>query len=64
VQQLIRKAQSGLQLSEVDDMAIAGVLSAQLTYHHFVKDFHHRLSPITDSDRVKVINNMKEELTV
>lgn len=64
VQQLIRKAQSGLQLSEVDDMAIAGVLSAQLTHHHFVKNFHRRLSPITDADRVKVINNMREELTV
>ncbi|HIK19455.1 MAG TPA: asparagine synthase (glutamine-hydrolyzing) [Leptolyngbyaceae cyanobacterium M33_DOE_097] len=65
VEQLVRKTQSGLQLSEVDDMAIAGVLSAQLTYHHFVKDFNTRLSPITDSDRVKVVtNNMKEEVMV
>jgi len=65
VEQLVRKTQSGLQLSEVDDMAIAGVLSAQLTYHHFVKDLNTRLSPITDSDRVKVVtNNMKEEVMV
>lgn len=64
VEQLVRKTQAGLQLSEVDDMAIAGVLSAQLTYQHFVKDFKSRLSPISDSDRVKVINNIREELTV
>jgi hypothetical protein len=48
----------------VDDMAIAGVLSAQLTYQHFVKDFTSRLSPLTDLDQVKVINNIREELTV
>jgi asparagine synthase (glutamine-hydrolysing) len=65
VAQLVRKTQSGLQLSEVDDMAIAGVLSAQLTYQHFVKDFNARLSPITDADRVKVVHqSIKEEITV
>ena len=65
VNQLVQKAQSGLQLSEVDDMAIAGVLSAQLTYHHFVKNFNSRLSPITHLDRVKVIHGtVKEELAV
>ena len=56
IAQLVRKAQSGAQLSEVDDMAIAGVISAQLVHHLFVKDFTSRLSTLTDGDRVKVVN--------
>ncbi len=65
VAQLVRKVQSGLPLSEVDDMAVAGVLSAQLTHQQFVKDFDARLSTLTTTDRVKVINgSVKEELTV
>ena len=55
VNQLVRKARSGAQLSEVDDMAIAGVLSTQLVYQQFVKDFKSRLSTLTPSDRVKVV---------
>ncbi|HBE59639.1 MAG TPA: asparagine synthase (glutamine-hydrolyzing) [Cyanobacteria bacterium UBA11149] len=55
VNQLVRKAQGGAQLSEVDDMAIAGVLSSQLVYQQFVKDFKSRLSTLTPSDRVKVV---------
>jgi asparagine synthase (glutamine-hydrolysing) len=65
VAQLVRKAQSGLPLGEVDDMAIAGVLSAQLTHQQFVKEFDARLSTLTTADRVKVINgHVKEELAV
>jgi len=65
VAQLVRKAQSGMALSEVDDMAIAGVLSAQLTHHQFVKNFDARLSTLTSVERVKVINgSVKEELAV
>lgn len=60
VTQLVRKAQSGLQLGEVDDMAIAGVLSTQLVYQQFVKDFKSRLSTLTPSDRVKVIDRRLE----
>jgi asparagine synthase (glutamine-hydrolysing) len=56
VTQLVRKAESGAQLSEVDDMAIAGVLSAQLVYQQFVQEFPSRLSSLTDTDRVKVVN--------
>ncbi|WP_416674496.1 asparagine synthase (glutamine-hydrolyzing) [Egbenema bharatensis] len=56
VAQLVRKAQSGAQLSEVDDMAIAGVISAQLVHHLFVREFSSRQSHLTDSDRVKVVN--------
>lgn len=65
VAQLIRKAQSGNALSEVDDMAIAGVLSTQLVYHQFVKTGADRLATLTTSDRVKVINgNLREEIAV
>lgn len=59
VAQLVRKAQSGLQLSEVDDMAIAGVISAQLVHQQFVKDF--RVTGLVDSDRVKVVNGYQKE---
>jgi asparagine synthase (glutamine-hydrolysing) len=39
VTSLVRKAQGGDRLSEVDDMALVGVLSTQLVYSHFVKNF-------------------------
>jgi asparagine synthase (glutamine-hydrolysing) len=39
VTSLVGKAQSGAKLSEVDDMALVGVLSTQLTHQQFVKDF-------------------------
>lgn len=65
VTQLVRKAQSEMALSEVDEMAIAGVLSAQLTHHQFVKNFDARISTLTSANRVKVINGfVKEELAV
>ncbi len=57
VAQLVRKAQSGKPLSELDDMAIAGVLSTQLVYHQFVKTFPTRLATLLPADRVKVINH-------
>ncbi len=53
---LMRKVENGIRLSEVDDMAIAGVLSAQLTYRQFVKTFDSRLSTLVPSDRVKFVN--------
>jgi asparagine synthase (glutamine-hydrolysing) len=39
VTSLAGKAQSGAKLSEVDDMALVGVLSTQLVHQQFVKDF-------------------------
>jgi asparagine synthase (glutamine-hydrolysing) len=54
VAQLVRKAVSGIQLSEVDDMAVAGILSTQLVHQQFVKDFNARLSSLRPNDRVKV----------
>jgi asparagine synthase (glutamine-hydrolysing) len=60
VTQLVRKAQSGVPLGEVDDMAIAGILSAQLLHQLFVKDFDLRRATLTTTDRVKVINGTME----
>jgi asparagine synthase (glutamine-hydrolysing) len=39
VTSLADKAQSGAKLSEVDDMALVGILSTQLVHRQFVKDF-------------------------
>lgn len=63
IAQLKRKAESGMPMSEVDDMAIAGVLSSQLVYHQFVKEFPSRLSKLTAADRVKVVyGGMKQAI--
>ena len=62
VAQLVRKAASGAQLSEVDDMAVAGILSTQLVHQQFVKDFNSRLSELRPNDRVKVASHTHEEL--
>lgn len=61
VQQLVRKASSGATLSEVDDMAIAGILSTQLVHHLFVNQFSSRRAFLTPSDRVKSIDHTREE---
>ncbi len=55
VAQLVRKASQGDSLSEVDEMAIAGVLSSQLLHHQFVKQFHVRREALRTCDRVKVV---------
>lgn len=55
VQQLARKAASGAALSEVDDMAVAGILSTQLVHDQFIQNFSTRRSSLTAADRVKVI---------
>jgi asparagine synthase (glutamine-hydrolysing) len=65
IAQLIRKTASGKPLSETDEMAIAGVISTQLVHHLFVNEFSSRLSNLTESDNVKVVNGMiREEITV
>jgi len=51
--QLARKAAQNLRLSEVDDMALVGILSAQLWHQLFVKDF--RVYPLQPQDPVKVV---------
>jgi asparagine synthase (glutamine-hydrolysing) len=51
--QLIKKMERGIPLGESDDMALVGILSAQLVHQLFVDDFQLRL-PISDRDNVKV----------
>jgi asparagine synthase (glutamine-hydrolysing) len=60
VQQLARKAASGAALSEVDDMAVAGILSTQLVHDQFVQHFSARQVSLTTADRVKVIHRTTE----
>jgi asparagine synthase (glutamine-hydrolysing) len=42
VSALVGKAQSGARLSEVDDMALVGILSTQLVHEQFVRGFQRR----------------------
>ena len=56
VRQLARKASSGMRLSEVEDMAVAGVLSTQLVYQQFIEDF--KLAPIRKHDHMRVVDRM------
>jgi asparagine synthase (glutamine-hydrolysing) len=54
VARLKAKAEASPRLSEVDSMALVGILSAQLLYHHFVQDF---CPPsLRLSDRIKVVD--------
>ncbi|HEB64304.1 MAG TPA: asparagine synthase (glutamine-hydrolyzing) [Chloroflexi bacterium] len=55
VAHLWEKANRQTRLGEVEEMALVGIISAQLTYHHFVKDFSRRLSDLRPADRVKVV---------
>ncbi len=54
VAQLVRKASSGARLSEVDDMALVGIISTQLVHHQFVKAF--KPTPPDARDRVKIVD--------
>jgi asparagine synthase (glutamine-hydrolysing) len=61
VAQLVAKARSGASLSENDDMAVAGILSAQLVHEQFVKQIQTRRATLLPTDRVKVIVPAFEE---
>jgi len=52
---LVRKAASGTRLSEVDDMALVGILSTQLVYHQFVKTF--KAGRIRGHERMKIVDH-------
>lgn len=54
VGQLVRKVERGLPIGETDDMALAGIISCQLLYHLFVRDFQ-APEPVALID--KVIHN-------
>jgi asparagine synthase (glutamine-hydrolysing) len=56
VVQLIGKAKSGLRLSEVDNMALVGILSTQLIYQMFVKTFQPSL--LGENELTKVVDGM------
>lgn len=51
---LVKKIERYGTLGETDDMALAGILSTQLTHHKFVEDFQPPL-PLNDPDDVKTI---------
>jgi asparagine synthase (glutamine-hydrolysing) len=53
--QLAAKAARGARLTEVDDMALVGILSTQLVYQQFVKSF--KLAPVRPDDRIKLVDN-------
>ncbi len=60
VAQLAAKARGGAAhssaaLSETDDMAVAGILSAQLVHQHFITDFDAHRATLRPTDRVKEI---------
>jgi asparagine synthase (glutamine-hydrolysing) len=53
VSQLAQKVERGMRLSETDDMALVGILSAQLVYQQFVSNF--KMPPsLSAADDVKV----------
>ena len=50
VSQLVAKVTNGLQLGETDDIALAGILSAQLVHHQFVSHFRPE-TPLSERDK-------------
>lgn len=56
VRQLVRKASSGMRLSEIEDMAVAGILSTQLVHQQFIQDF--QLPAIREPNRCKVVDRV------
>lgn len=52
VSRLFAKAAGGATLSEVDDMALVGILSTQLVHHHFVDHFSTEVSSTPPTLRV------------
>jgi hypothetical protein len=55
VKRLVAKIQCRNELGETDDMALVGILSAQLVHRLFVEDFHHA-PPLSDAENVKVVD--------
>lgn len=53
LEQLVSKIDGGAPIGETDDMALVGILSTQLVYHNFVKNFR-RAEPLSAADPVKV----------
>lgn len=53
VSHMVGKVLQGQQVSESDDMALAGILSTQFVHHHFVDRFT-LAPPLSEKDNVKV----------
>ena len=62
VEQLARKASGHAVLSENDEMALVGILSAQLIDQLFVRDFPSRSAELLSTDRIKVVSHSTEEV--
>jgi asparagine synthase (glutamine-hydrolysing) len=58
VAQLVRKIESGVVVSESDDMALAGIVSTQLVHQLFVANFK-MPPPLPNSDDVKVCHEFQ-----
>jgi asparagine synthase (glutamine-hydrolysing) len=56
VSQLVTKLEQGRSVSETDDMALAGIISAQLVYHQFISHFK-KPPPLGPEDDVKVVSS-------
>ena len=52
VSRLLEKIRSGVPLGETDDMALAGIISSQLTHQQFVADFR-KPPALSDRDAIK-----------
>jgi asparagine synthase (glutamine-hydrolysing) len=59
VARLVRKAELQASLSEVDDMALVGILSTQLLHHRFVHSFV--LSPLKGDDTVEIVDRLERQ---
>lgn len=55
VNQLVKKINRHLPRSEIDNMAVAGIISAQLLHHKFIQDF--RMSPPITVDTMHVVRH-------
>lgn len=60
VAQLVRKAESGAELSEVEEMGLVGILSTQLVHTLFVQSFRRHNAAIASDRPLKRIINQKE----
>jgi asparagine synthase (glutamine-hydrolysing) len=56
VAQLVKKVEGGVQLSETEDMALAGILSTQLVHQQFIKAF--KLASVDKRDRMKIVDHV------
>jgi asparagine synthase (glutamine-hydrolysing) len=54
VSQLVKRVSSGAPIGETDDMALAGILSTQLTHFHFVAHFRSEPPIREEENEIKI----------